>query len=67
MIEQLERANTRMAIIRDVPVDRREDLRFSSNYDLVFEYLQKKFHKLPNNDLIENYFVFVSHDHRSIT
>ena len=67
MIEQLERANTRMAIIRDVPVDRREDLRFSSNYDFVFEYLQKKFHKLPNNDLIENYFVFVSHDHRSIT
>ena len=67
MIAQLERANTRMAIIRDVPVDRREDLRFSSNYDLVFDYLQKKFQKLPNNDLIENYFVFVSHDHRSIT
>jgi hypothetical protein len=59
MIRQLEQANIAIAIIEDVPLDRRPELRFSNNYDLVFEYLLNNFQELSTNEQIKDFFVFI--------
>ncbi len=43
IIASLEERNVRWALVGDIPLNGRDDLRFSRSYDLVWRYLRKNF------------------------
>jgi len=43
VIESLERHNVTWAVLGDIPLDGRDDLRFSRTYDMVWAYFQRNY------------------------
>ncbi len=55
VIRSLEEHNVKWAIVGDIPLDGRDDLRFSRTYDMVWAYLQRNFEMADPMWNIPNY------------
>ena len=59
MIAEIERAQVRVAIVSDAPVDGREELRFSRTHPRVWAHLQANFESTRREDIDADVFVFM--------
>ncbi len=59
MILQMKSANTEVAIIGDVPLDGRDDLRFKNTHPLLWSYINKNYSPVSGTGLPSNYQLMV--------
>lgn len=59
MISEMEKANLKVIIIGDVPLDGRDDLRFKNTHPLLWAYMLSNFEAKPADGLPDNYKLFV--------
>jgi len=59
MIEGIERAPVRVAIVSDAPVDGREELRFSRTHPQVWAHLHANFESTRREDIDADVVMFV--------
>jgi hypothetical protein len=59
IILQMKSANTEVAIIGDVPLDGRDDLRFKNTHPLLWSYINKNYSPVSGTGLPSNYQLMV--------
>jgi hypothetical protein len=58
MIEELERAKIKYAIINDAPLDGNDSLRFCNTHPAVWSFLTERFELTDNKSILPNYIIF---------
>ncbi len=62
-VARIKGGAARVALIGDLPLDGRDDLRFSHTHHLVWEYLMSEFVEIPVPNMPQHYHMLLRRDH----